>query len=320
MIKGNNNPWEPMNIGSSRRINSEIPHDVFWIKDEQGNYGFFLQSAEKFKSPETDIRLKGVTLIKRNTISCGELFLILNKRSDWELFLSLCKDILSVCIAYSSNSKMVHAVEARLKRWQVFLMQNNDPFMSVELQMGLFTELTCLRNLMPIYGVKDSIIAWCGPERDRKDFNFPNVMFEVKSFKTSKGPEIIISSAHQLLKGSKPLYIVSYGLTPSEKGSSVKNIVSELDNLLKDESLLTRQLFENKVISYGYMPDMNDNTLIKFTIDNLRVFEITDDFPRLVPQHVPSEIIKLNYTLDLELCKKHERLTSAIFKEHPKRL
>lgn len=296
-----------MNIGSSRRIDSEIQHEVFWIRDEHGHYGFYLQSAEKFTEAETDIHLKGVSLVKRNSLGLGELFLILNRHSDWELFLALCEDILSICISRVTNKEMIDAVEQRLRRWQIFLTQNNAPIMSAELQMGLFSELICLKNLISTRSARDSVIAWSGPDKDKQDFNFPDTMIEVKSYKTSRGAKVIISSSHQLLSESKPLYLIAYSLTPSEIGLSIKDIIFEVDTLLNNETFATQQLFENKVISYGYMPYMNDEALIKFTIDRTRVFEVTTDFPKILPHQIAPEITRLSYTIDLELCKAYER-------------
>lgn len=314
MIKNNKNPWDPMNISSSRRIDSEIQHEIFWIKDEQGRYGFYLQSTDKFKDVISDINLKGITLIKRNSLDFGELFLVLNKQADWELFLAVCEDILSICTNYKENKEMIEAVENRLRRWQVFLMKNNDPFMPIELQMGLFAELICLKKLIPSHGIKESIIAWTGPDRDKQDFNFSDIMIEVKSYKTSNGAKVAISSSHQLLSASKPLYIVSFGLTSSEQGLSIKDILIEFETLLIEESLTIHQLFENKIISYGYMPYMTDKMLAKFTIDSTRTFEVNLDFPKLLPHQVPAEIVKLNYVIDLELCKAYERPSHIIFK------
>ncbi len=302
-----------MNIGSIRRIDSEIQHEVFWMKDEQGRYGFYLQLTEKFPEVISDIHLKGVSLIKRNTSEFGELFLILNRQSDWELFLTICEDILSICLVNITNKEMIAAVEGRLRRWQIFLAQNNDPIMSAELQMGLFSELICLKNLISSRGAKASIIAWSGPDKDKQDFNFSDLMIEVKSYKTSKGAKVIISSSHQLLSESKPLYLVTYGLTPCQEGCSIKDILSEFETLLNKENFTTQQLFENKIISYGYMPNMKDEAMISFTVDCIRIFEVTTDFPKLLPYQIPAEITNIIYTIDLELCKAHERVSDTVF-------
>lgn len=314
MTKNIENPWITMSIGSSRRIDSEIQHEVFWIRDEQGYYGFYLQSAVKFTEAETDIHLKGVSLVKRNSLDFGELFLILNRHSDWELFLTLCEDILSICITRITNKEMIDAVERRLRRWQIFLAQNNVPIMSAELQMGLFSELICLKNQISTRGAADSVIAWSGPDKDKQDFNFPDIMIEVKSYKTSRGSKVIISSSHQLLSEAKPLYLIAYSLTPSEIGLSIKDIIFEVDTLLINEKFATQQLFENKIISYGYMPNMNDEALIKFTVDRTRVFEVTADFPKLLPHQISPEITRLSYTIDLELCQAYERSSDTVFK------
>ncbi|WP_294184274.1 PD-(D/E)XK motif protein [uncultured Sphingobacterium sp.] len=313
MTKNSINPWKMMNVGSSRRVDSEIQHEVFWIVDEQRRYGFYLRSAEKFAEVKSDIHLKGVSLIKRNTIEFGELFLILNRQSDWELFLAICEDILSICLIHITNKELMATVEDRLRRWQIFLAQNSDPIMSAELQMGLFSELMCLKDLISSRCAKESIIAWSGPDKDKQDFNFSDSMIEVKSYRTSKGPKVVISSSHQLLSESKPLYLVAYGLTLSEQGHSIKDILTEFETLLSEENFAIQQLFENKIISYGYMPNMKDEAMINFTVDSIRIFEVTTDFPKLLPYQIPAEITNIIYTIDLELCKVHERVSDTVF-------
>lgn len=315
MIKHINNPWESMGIGASRRVTSDIQHNVFWIKDDQGRYGFYLRTAERFANPETDIHLEGVSLIKRNSLEFGELFLILNRQTDWEIFLSICEDIISACTNYNSNDRMVKAVEERLKRWQTFLMSHGSPTMSAELQSGLFCELTALQKLIAKYGIKEGLIAWVGPDKAKHDFNLRELAIEVKSYKTNNGPNITISSAHQLLFESKNLYLLCYGLTVTETGRSLKDLISEFDSVLDSESYTTRKIFENKLLTYGYMPNLKNESLIKFAIDIMKVFEVTQDFPKILPHQIPHEITRVHYTIDLALCRKHERTSSIIFEE-----
>lgn len=301
------NPWLNMLSDSVRRIDSEIIHNLFWMIDQNGNYGFYLKTTKEFKNTEIDIRLRGISLIKRNYENCGELFLILNRQNDWELFFSVCKDIISICATYSSNEEMVTAVEHRLRRWQAFLMQNTEVSLSLMMQMGLFAELMFLKNiLIPRKGALDAITAWGGPEADRQDFSLSDVAIEIKSYKTSKGPQVTISSTHQLFSDDKPLFLVTYGLTESSHAESIADLISELDILISSESVNVIQLFERKLIEFGYMPGMIYDVLYKFVVDSLRGFSVESAFPRILPHQTPSEILAVNYTIDLQLCTRFE--------------
>lgn len=301
------NPWLNMLPDSVRRIDSEIIHNLFWMIDQNGNYGFYLKTTKEFKNTEVDIRLRGISLIKRNYENCGELFLILNRQNDWELFFSVCKDIISICATYSSNEEMVVAVENRLKRWQAFLMQNTEVSLSLMMQMGLFAELMFLINiLIPRRGVSVAIIAWGGPESDRQDFSLADIAVEIKSYKTSRSPQVSISSTHQLFTDIKPLFLIAYGLTEVENGLSIADLISELDVLISSESISIIQLFERKLIEFGYMPGMTYDVMYKFAVDSLRGFIVEKDFPRILPHQTSPEIIAVNYTIDLQLCTRFE--------------
>lgn len=299
------NPWLNMFPDSVRRVDSKIVHNLFWMIDHNSNYCFYIKTTKEFETTEIDIRLRGISLIKRNIENSGELFLILNRQNDWELFCSVCKDIISICGAYSGNEEMVIAVENRLRRWQAFLMQNTEVSLSVIMQMGLFAELMFLKNiLIPRKGAIDAITAWGGPEADKQDFSFSDLAIEIKSYKTSKGPQVTISSTHQLFSEDKPLFLVAYGLTEASNGVSVADLINELDILISSESGNVIQVFERKLIEFGYMPGMIYDVLYKFVIDSLRGFNVVSDFPRILPHQTPSEIIAVNYTLDLQLCTR----------------
>lgn len=301
------NPWQNMQLNSVRRVDSEITHNLFWMIDQNGDYCFYLKTTEEFKSTEIDIKLRGISLIKRNHQNNGELFLILNRQSDWELFLSVCKDIILICGSYPNNEKMIIAVENRLKRWQTFLMQNNVVSLSLMIQMGLFAELYFLKNvLIPSRGATEAITAWGGPEADKQDFSFAELAIEIKSYKTSRGPQVTISSSHQLFSNDKPLFLVAYGLTEAELGKSIADLINELDNLFSSESVTVIQSFEQKLIEFGYMPGMAYDVMYKFVVDSERGFTVEKDFPRILPHQIPSEIIAINYTIDLQLCTRFE--------------
>ena len=47
---------------------------------------------------------------------------------------------------YDSDEMMIHAVEVRLQRWQELLKKENRHGISIESQMGLFSELSFLKS------------------------------------------------------------------------------------------------------------------------------------------------------------------------------
>lgn len=300
------NPWEGMLPNTIRRVDSEITCDFFWIIDNDNNYGFLINSIKEFENLDNGISLRGISVSKINDQKFGKLYLILNRKDDWELFFSLCKDVISICSNLNNDNKLISIIENRLKHWQSFLMQPNPFTLPLIQQMGLYAELAFLQNnLIPKVGIREAINSWVGPESDKQDFSLSKVAIEVKSYITSKSPKVTISSLEQLIS-SKPLFLISYGLTESIHGKSITDIVDELGDLLLHESIDLTQIFENKLMNFGYMPGINYVALSKFIIDYTQGFEVREGFPRILPQLIPLEIISLNYIIDLHKCANFE--------------
>ena len=304
----NNNPWVKMSASSQRRIDFETQHNLFWVKDINGNYGFCLQSENGFRIDENTIKLRGISILKRNiNEDIIELFLILSNKEEWEIFLSLCEDLVAVTKKYNSDITMIIAVENRLKRWQQLLRQERNLALTIEKQMGLFSELLCLRDFVAKKAsVKQSIVSWVGPEADKQDFLLDDIIIEVKSHRTTKGDFAYISSYHQLNSDKEPLYLFSYALTISENGQSIEDISQDIKLLVADEPNEIVEQFDSKLADYGYVPELNREPLQKFIVDKLKVFHVSDSFPKISAKDIKCQIIAVKYTIDLAQCSEHE--------------
>ncbi len=308
MTSHSRNPWEKMIESSQRRVDSDTSHNLFWITDLHGNYGFCLQTKKIFEDTEHTASLKGISIPKRNSKEgYGELFLILNQKEDWQIFYALCEDLIAVTHRYNDDVKMISAVEVRLQRWQQLLKKDRSREMSLEKQMGLFTELFTLKEIVAKkVGIKNAIISWVGPEFDKQDFLIDDAIIEVKSYRTSKGAIVHISSLNQLISEKIPLFLLSFGLTCSESGFSIKDIVFEIKNELENEAYDYLNMFELKLIEYGFIPEIIKNPLYNFIVDVKKVFFVSDKFPKMLPQIVKSQIISIKYSIDLSKCGEHE--------------
>lgn len=302
------NPWQDMPESTQRRVKSDTPHSLFWITDLEGKFGFLLQSKELFNKVELPANLNGIELLKRNsTYGYGELFLVLNNKEDWQIFYSLCNDLVSITDNYDNDTAMISAVEERLKRWQQLLKQDRSRAMNLQRQMGLFSELLCLRDIIvPNFGIGQAIISWVGPDFDKQDFLLDNAIIEVKSYKTSKGQTTHISSIKQLISDKVPLFLLTYGLTQTENGESIADIVNSIKISLKKESNEIKNKFEGKLLEYGYIPEITKTEFYKFIVDKNRVFLTSGDFPKIQPRHIKHGIIDVKYSIDLLECSNYE--------------
>ena len=135
------------------------------------------------------------------------LNIVLNNKDEWNLFLALCKNLVSVAVEFDSDEASISAVETRLKRWQELLKKEWSKELPIRQQMGLYTELKCLRDIIaPKIGFKNALTSWVGIDYDKQDFLLDDVAIEVKSHKTSKGEIIQVSSNISLRVLKKDLF------------------------------------------------------------------------------------------------------------------
>ena len=304
-----NKPWVGMDRQSQRRADAETPHNLFWIIDPQGNFGLRIQTKDNIKFVEEKISLKGIQLIIDNTVANKtDFFLILQNKEDWEIFYTLCDDLIKVVRDNPNGKEMISAIELRLKRWQHLLKQNKHLSLSIEQQMGLFSELMCLKNIViPKLGVEQSILAWNGPDFDKQDFLLDDAVLEVKSYRTSKGDTVSISSLKQLYSEKESIYLVAYALTASENGTSIEEIAADIRQLIIiNGTNYDLDLIESRLIAYGYAPETLNEELKSFIVDHQRVFKVTEEFPRITPQDVKAQITSVKYFVDLSKCSEFE--------------
>jgi len=310
----NINPWLNMQESAQRRIESITNHNIFWVTDLEGKYGFCLQSKNLFESIKPPASLNGISILKRNSAyNIGELFLILNNKEDWQIFNSLCEDLISITHKYDSDEAMINAVEVRLKRWQQLLKQDRNQDMSLERQMGLFTELLCLKDIItPKIGIEQAVTSWVGADFDKQDFLLDNAIIEVKSYRTTKSPIINISSLQQLHSDKEPIFLLTYSLMQSDNGTAINSIVKDIEKLLENEPEDVLNIFDNKLLEYGYIPEIVKTPFYKFIVDKTKAYYVSDDFPKLSPEYIKSQIIKVKYSIDLIQCEEFEVEVNSI--------
>lgn len=300
------NPWAGMPPNYRRRIEEWSERNLFWITDVNGSYGFNIRSSKSFDESSTRLNLKGIRIGKRNTADGADFFLVLSHNKDWQIFKVLCSDLISAAVNASNDRKMISAIEVRLRRWQQLLKSDLQRQLSLETQMGLFSELLCLRDVIAAkIGVVEAVSKWGGPDSDKQDFVCDESAVEVKSYSSSKGPTVQISSAQQLWSDKDHLFVVAYGLSRSDSGETIADLENEiLGRLEEDED--TKELLEAKVGQYGFVPELNTGELIKFVADGRRFYRVYGSFPRIDPGLLSPEITSVKYSVDLGRCTRFE--------------
>lgn len=308
MIKPAGNPWEHMQKDTARRVDLETAYEFFWITDQKGRYGLLIKFGFLLGDLEIEDKVKGISIVKGSEGTAGKLYFVLNSNKDWEIFLSVCTDLVFMSSTCRDETSMIPVINKRIRRWQKFLSEENSISMPEILQMGLLTELYFLLNsLIPAVGYKDAIVSWVGPDADKKDFSLSGFFVEIKSFISSKGPVIKISSFHQLEYEIKPLYLLAVGLTKSNSGITILDLISQIYSEIPDNDKEMAEIFENRLSAYGYIADITEAPFYPFDIDAEKSYLVSEDFPKILSGSIDNRILTVQYSIDLAKCAAFEK-------------
>jgi hypothetical protein len=72
-------------------------------------------------------------------------------------------------------------------------------------------------------------------------------------------------------------------------------------------------IFDKKLIEYGFIPELTKDSLYKFIVDANKIFDVSDDFPRINPHNVNSSISMVRYSIDLSQCIDFETKLEDIY-------
>lgn len=145
---------------------------------------------------------------------------------------------------------------------------------------------------------QDKSTRWSASEAGTHDIESDSLSFEVKSTTKKSESHITISSRFQLESANK-LELFFFRLECSLSGFSINDVVDSLEKHGYDRNLIESQLEEK-----GFVRGRSSRN-IKYTILEVRRFDVDDKFPKIVESSFkndvfPKNIIKILYTIDLE--------------------
>ena len=305
-----NNPWEDIKKPSrdviTLRIDPDHPLDLFWGKDYSGKYMFIYEYPEEIKINKIP-KLIGVEIaLLQNEQVPSRLVLILNQNENWEIFLSLCEDLIKATEIIVSHENASLALIQRLTEWQYFLKNKPNGLLSEQEIRGLIGELFFLKKyLIPKFG-PDSIKFWIGPEGALQDFHVNNSVIEVKSKLGVLAQNIRISSANQLYTKFQTLYlyVVTLGKSTNQTIDTV-NLPALIEDILRALTSESYIRFQDMLLRIGYHKK-SEYSNFNYLILNENTFNVVDGFPRINLEVIPAGISKVSYDLQLDLCKPFE--------------
>lgn len=305
MIK---NPWleiiVPQEQICARRIDSSHPLDFFWGRDVFGHKLLILESPLGLIQHAIP-RIKGIEIKKFVDSNVGRLIFELKVNSEWEIFLTLCQDLVNSTSSVLSPDQGIAVIVRRLERWRDFLQTAREGLSEQEIK-GLIGELVFLKNhLGPQVGFCNAVMAWQGPKGFPHDFCVDKMVFEIKCTSGSKQSLIHINSAEQLTSPPNMclwLYVLKVNpCSNPEDALNLPSLVEEIKGLLEGSCL---EKFNDLLMNVGYFY-LERYEQINFTILDDAFYEVKGDFPRLTQLDLIKGITNLSYCIDLNECEDY---------------
>ena len=302
------NPWEEIDAGSypssARRLYKEDAR--FWVSiNAEGNFLFFVEENGCF---DFDIvnRLDCLNIQLDQISGKTRLVCTLLEAEMFDKFRTIAKDVAAYSSEYGGLN-LFRSVIARIYSWSEFLKPSRSGLGSREL-IGFWGELHIFHShFVEVFGFENALKAWVGPENKKQDFTFDDYAFEIKTSIVGDNNDLKISSMEQLQQVTSSLYLITLRINESLElsGLTVADLVDRCINFIEGDDALKAEFLHKIAEKYG---KANDTELGKKFIDiSMTAYEVSDDFPRIVPENVPHEkILKAKYTIDGNSLEKYK--------------
>lgn len=257
-----------------------------------------IAAAEKL--PES----QGFAVSRLEATSEATRWLALTRKSSgsFELFTAMVSDVVeSLHAAEPGDEKnLLRIFLGRIRAWQEF-MRKGALALSPEAELGLVGELAAL-NAIINEGVAAStaIEGWLGPLDGVQDFHLGLGALEVKASISPTGFPAKIGSLEQLDDRAKqPLFVVGAKFRQADSGRNLPTFVEDMLVRLKDDQEAQR-LFGERLLAAGYFTQHAGRYPRRFVLNEIRVVEVAEGFPRLIQGSIPPGILGARYDIDLD--------------------
>jgi len=302
-----------------QRILPESPVGAVVIGHPNGSMAFGVQIDQEDANKLGDLdEIGGLTFaIEQEPHAIpGEWFVIhAFDPDDAELFKPIV-DALGSALSDSNNdrSAALVAMSEALSHWLRFL-RGGRRGLSLERQVGLWGELYVLRKLALEQSWPTALSWWTGPSHAAHDFSMGTFAVEAKASKAGKS-SVKISSLEQLDDdGLKSLYLLHLQLEPvtGKEGYTLVDIINSIRSDLQRHPQVIQYDFEARLIGSGY----HEIHASKYRRRAYRwlstvIYEVDDQFPRIIRSGVPAGVMDARYTLNLASASGNVRLIDEV--------
>lgn len=241
---------------------------------------------------------------KQDVISCLTMS---QSNNDSILFDIVVNNIIQELKNLKLKSKKNEAIKSCVIKWRQFFKRDNEIIMSENKQQGLFSELVLLEKMIIKYGPQ-AVLSWTGCEKEQHDFYIGNNAIEVKSSSKRQPYQIEISSEYQLDKGDVAGNLLLYSLFVKKSkadGENICDIIHRIEGLLQGELSYINE-FRNKLFLVGYLEEMREFYTYCFRKRDVKIFDVTDEFPCISRRNIMIGISHVKYSLSVDKCEGFE--------------
>lgn len=311
------NPWTKLSVPSDetgfimRRVDADS-WDLFWAINFFNNRLLIIEYSESIEYKDKLPDLRGLDIISYDQSKPGKkiLGLCLLELENSDIFYQLCRDICLVAKQAKTEKDAVQSFLEQTWRWHRMLDRGSNLKLSREEQKGLIAEFYVLEYILfPRIGIDFSLKAWNGPFGTAKDFEMGKVSLEVKAKMSSSNSEIIISSAKQLDKtGIDKLYLhvseVEEEFQPNIESFTVIDIAEKVKNKILNKYPSMLDVFLEKLCLVG-LDLKEDYSEYKWLYGSHTLYEVKENFPRIIPEMYSEGVDKVHYSISLEKCNQY---------------
>lgn len=291
--------WSSLaNLNTRKRVLIEHPLKLYVSKSSEGNRVFIFE-LEKVHQQIDPPEFKALKTVVTDIDGHQEVTFELQNGDYSDVFDSFLFDLVTQSAQHDPLTACAVIVN-RILRWTELFKRMSGDGLSEDEIIGLLGELLVVDQLIE-KGFDDSLVirGWRGPEGDATDIGLEGFRIEVKTKRSTQHSFVEISSADQLRLDGKDLFLTRILLTPSEdSGHSLRDLVEQVSQRLKDKNRPLTEL-NHKLSLVGYTDNQKENTN-RYELVREDWFEVRDNFPRIDPDQIPSEITKVRYRLELD--------------------
>lgn len=299
-------PWKSLTPAidqiKGRRVGGEHLLDVFWIKGADGSPGLLLRGIDPMRVPDQLPQPRGLVLEVALDAPHAEAKMLLREHEDREVFLTLCRDVISYSGGSATAADATSNVFRRLAHWHSLMTRGRTSAMSAYEIRGLIGELCVLERLGVSAGFAAALSAWVAPDEHPQDFAREDRLIEVKARLSGSRQVVRISSLAQLEPTQLPLALVVIELVASE-GDDAATLNQICARLLEQARLLGPQMvdqIEAALFKRGYI-QLEAYDAEAYRVAGMTAFDCRGGFPRLVRSEVDVRIPEAKYMVDLSL-------------------